>query len=76
MTEIADPPVGSSLEWMEVIAGEKHLMVPGAINESPVVNDVYNMIKALVPAQVWSKLMHQYEQYQQDYLAKEGNGQS
>ena len=74
-TEIDDPLVGSSLEWMEVIAGEKHLMVPSAINESQVVNDIYNIIKSVVPIQVWSKLMDQYEQYQRNYLENGGNSQ-
>ena len=74
-TEIDDPPVGSSLEWMEVIAEESHIIVPSAINESQVVNDVYSMVKSIVPEQIWSRLMHQYDKYQRDYLENAGNSQ-
>ena len=60
-TEIEDPPVGSSLEWMEVIAKQIDIIVPGAIKESHTVNDIYVTIRSLVPTQIWSKLMHQYD---------------
>ena len=75
-TEIEDPPIGSSLEWMEVIARESHVIVPSAIKESHIVDDIYTMIRSLVPTQTWSKLMHQYEKYQRDYLDNTVNSQN
>lgn len=66
--EIEDPPVGSSLEWMEVIAEETHINIPSAIKESNIIDDIYVTIKSLVPKKIWSKLMHQYNKYQSDYL--------
>ena len=67
-TEIADPPVGSRLEWLEVAAHDNHTVVPSTINEAQVVNDIYTMIRALVPARIWTKLMHQRDRYQREYL--------
>ena len=74
-TEIEDPAVGGSLEWLEVVAHEDQIMVPSAINESQVVNDVYSMIKSLVPRRIWSKLMHQRDQYQWEYLKNTSHNQ-
>ena len=74
-TEIEDPPVGGSLEWLEVVAHENHTIVPSAINESPVVNDVYSMISSLVPRQIWTKLTHQHDQYQREYLKNTSHDQ-
>lgn len=72
-TEIEDPPVGGSLEWLEVITGGNRIVVPGAINESQVVADIYGLIRDLVPLQIWDKLMNKYEAYQRDYLKNAGN---
>ena len=74
-TEIEDPPVGSSLEWLEVVAHEDHIMVPSAINESQVVNDVYTVIRSLVPKRIWSRLMRQYNEYQREYLKNTSHNQ-
>jgi len=74
-TEIEDSPVGGSLEWLEVVAHEGHIMVPSAINESQVVNDVYSMIRSLVPKRIWSKLMRQRGQYQRKYLENTSHNQ-
>jgi len=74
-TEIEDPPLGGSLEWLEVIAGGDRIIVPSAINESQVVEDIYSQIRALVPAWIWNKLMNQYKGYQREYLKNTGNNQ-
>jgi len=74
-TEIEDPPVGGSLEWLEVVAHEDHIIVPSAINESQVVNDVYTVIRSLVPKRIWSKLMRQYNEYQREYLKNTSHNQ-
>ena len=74
-SEIEDPPVGGSLEWLEVVAHECHIVVPSAINEYQVVNDVYSMIRSLVPKRLWSKLMRQRDQYQRKYLENTSHDQ-
>ena len=74
-TEIEDPPVGGSLEWLKVVAHEYHIMVPSAINESQVVNDIYSMIRSLVPRWIWSKLIRQRDQYQREYLKNTNHNQ-
>ncbi len=75
-TEIEDPPVGGSLEWLEVVADEDHIMVPSAINESVTVNNLYSSIRSLVPTWIWSKLMHQRDQYQSEYLKNTSHNQN
>ena len=72
-TEIEDPPVGSSLEWLEVIAHRYHITVPSTIKESQIVDDLYSTIRSIVPAQIWAKLMHQFSQYQSEYLSNTGH---
>jgi len=74
-TEIEDPPVGGSLEWLEVVAHEDHIMVPSAINESQIVNNVYTVIRSLVPKRIWSRLMRQYNEYQREYLKNTSHNQ-
>jgi len=72
-TEIEDPPVGSHLEWLEVVAYRDHILVPSVIEESEIVNDAYSMIRSLVPAWIWSKLMRQRDQYKVEYLRNQGH---
>ena len=72
-TEIEDPPVGGSLEWLEVVTHEDHMVVPSAINESETVNSVYSMIRSLVPVSIWSKLMRRRKQYETGYLEHESH---
>ena len=74
-TEIKDPPVGSSLEWLKVTAHEDQITVPSAIKESHTVNDIYVMIRSLVPTQIWTKLMQQRDEYQREYLENVGHNQ-
>ena len=73
--EIEDPPAGGSLEWLEVVAHEDHIMVPSAINESQIVNNVYTVIRSLVPKRIWSRLMCQYNEYQREYLKNTSHNQ-
>ena len=72
---IEDPPAGGSLEWLEVVAHEDHIMVPSAINESQIVNNVYTVIRSLVPKRIWSRLMRQYNEYQREYLKNTSHNQ-
>jgi hypothetical protein len=71
--EIEDPPVGGSLEWMEIIAEENHIIIPSAIKESDILDDIYITIRSLVPKEIWAKLMRQYDKYQRKYLENQDN---
>ena len=75
-TEIKDPPVGGSLEWLEIVAQGKHIIVPSAINESQIVADIYRLIRGLVPTRIWTKLMRQRDRYQQGYFRNAGRNQN
>ncbi|HET9496535.1 MAG TPA: hypothetical protein VFR15_20090 [Chloroflexia bacterium] len=73
--ELPSPPVGGSVEWAVIEAnGQKHtipvaLEDPDAIAVAP----LYEMVRAkIVPEAVWEKLQAQRQQYEEDYLAKEG----
>lgn len=56
-TELADPPVGGSLEWMRVTAAGKTCEVPSQIEETDTLADVYKAIRDLVPRSTWAQLM-------------------
>jgi len=75
-TEIEDPPVGSRLEWLEVVAYRDRVIVPSTIEESEIVQDVYSMIKSLVPTWIWYKLMRQRDKYQREYLENTNHNQN
>ena len=64
-TAIEDPPVGGSLEWLEIVAQGKHIRVPSAIEESEKVREIYGAIRDLVPEDVWTGLMVKYGRYQE-----------
>ena len=64
-TEIENPPVGGSLEWLEISAQGARFSVPSTIEEAETVREVYVAIRALVPDNVWAGLMARYERYQE-----------
>ena len=72
-TEVADPPVGGSLEWMEVTVGEERFLVPSTIEEKETVRDVYRTINSLVPERIRDKLMAQREEFERTYLENESH---
>lgn len=65
--EREDAEVGGELEWMEGVAGKINFGVPSLIEESAVVETIYEHIRSLVPEQIWIKLMSQRQQYEDDY---------
>ena len=69
-TEIPDPPVGGSLEWMEITSGQDDLVIPSIIKESSLVADLYEKIRGTVPETVWKDLFSRLKQRQQEYLDK------
>ncbi len=59
--EMADPPVGGKLEWMEATAeGQRHV-VPSTLEHPEAIEPVYERIRALVPEATWAELMARYE---------------
>jgi len=67
-TEIQNPPIGGSLEWLEVTALGERFSVPSAIVESKTIKEIYQAIKSLVPDATWSKLRSRREEYMHNYL--------
>lgn len=67
-TDMEDATVGGELEWMEGIANKIHFKVPSAIEESEMVESIYEFLRSLVPERIWTKLMSQQQQYEIDYL--------
>jgi len=64
---IQDPPVGGSLEWLEVRVEDEHFRIPAKIVEAESVEPVYAAIRALVPQPIWDTLMGLREQYEQEF---------
>jgi len=66
-TEIQDAPVGGSLEWLDITADKVEYNIPSIIEESSVVEEVYEAIRSLVPIKIWKKLISQREDFIRDY---------
>ena len=67
-TKIENATVGGSLEWLEMTVGGERIKVPAKIEESEMVEEVYRVIKSLVPDSIWVELKSLQEQYENDYL--------
>lgn len=67
--EVDDDPVGSSLESVQIVADGQRFVVPYLIKEPETVRGVYEAVKSLVPAAIWTKLMSRREQYALDHPA-------
>lgn len=62
-----DPPVGGSLEWLEVAAAGKSTRVPALAEGAETLQEIYRAIRSLVPEEIWSRLRQQQEQYQKEF---------
>ncbi|MFC1995770.1 hypothetical protein ACFLVM_02730 [Chloroflexota bacterium] len=67
-TEIENTAVGGELEWIEGTANKMDFRVPSTIEESEMVQSIYELLKSLVPRGIWTKLMSKRQQYENDYL--------
>ncbi|MFC1934185.1 hypothetical protein ACFLXX_03425 [Chloroflexota bacterium] len=67
-TIVEDAEVGDKLEWIEGVANTIHFEVPSTIEESAIVESIYEFIRSLVPERIWTRLMSQQKQYEIDYL--------
>jgi len=63
-----DAEVGGEYEWIEGVANAIHFKVPSTIEESEIVESIYEFLRSLVPERIWTKLMSQQKQYEIDYL--------
>ncbi|HHX64613.1 MAG TPA: hypothetical protein GX702_06965 [Chloroflexi bacterium] len=59
--------VGGQAEWLEVTAYGRHYVVPPSIRDSGAMTDVYDAVRALVPADLWDELAARREQFERDY---------
>ncbi|MBL7164239.1 MAG: hypothetical protein ISS57_16720 [Anaerolineales bacterium] len=66
-TEIQDAPVGGSLEWLHTIAAGVEHAIPILIEEVEEVQQIYKLIRSLVPEGIWSALMARREAFERDY---------
>ena len=64
---VEDPPVGGSLEWLEVAAGGRTHRVPSTPREPEPLQPVYAAIRRLVPADLWADLERRRRAYQDAY---------
>ena len=67
------PPTGGSIEWVEGTAHGNLFSVPAQLDtqDTSLMRDVYQAIRAFVPEPVWATLMAQRKAYEQAYLDKE-----
>ena len=62
-TEIQDPPVGGSLEWMEITSQGKTTLVPSLVEEAEILKDFYEAVQSQVPQPLWTALTARQEKY-------------
>ncbi len=62
-----DPPVGGSLEWLEVVAGGASFSVPADACDAGPAKPVYEFIRELVPQAIWKKLRKKHAKYQKKH---------
>ena len=65
-------PPGAPSDGLRVMVEGRQFSLPGS-NETEGLAEVVEAVKTQVPAPLWTKLMAQYEQYQQEFLAGEAN---
>ncbi|GIK38425.1 MAG: hypothetical protein BroJett011_22580 [Chloroflexota bacterium] len=66
------PPPGAPADGLQVTVQGRQISLPSYVageKEAEGIAEVYEAVKAQVPEPIWTKLMGQYEQYQQDFLA-------
>lgn len=68
--EPQEETVGGSLQWMEFSAHGAHFSIPPrlTLGDTAVMDELYQAVRALVPATVWSALNSQREAYKQAYI--------
>lgn len=64
-----DPPVGGSVRYMHVTAGEHEVAIPAfpASGQKEKAAEMYAAVRNLVPEQQWDELQAQREQYVESY---------
>lgn len=63
----SNPPVGGSLEWIELTAGGNTVRVPSMARGAGRLKPLYRMIHALVPHAIWEDLRGRREQFLRAY---------
>ncbi|MBE7555497.1 MAG: hypothetical protein HS126_30985 [Anaerolineales bacterium] len=66
------PPPGAPADGLQVTVEGRQISLPSYAageKEAEGIAEVYEAVKAQIPEPIWTKLMGQYEQYQQDFLA-------
>ncbi|HOG46932.1 MAG TPA: hypothetical protein PLJ35_05690 [Anaerolineae bacterium] len=65
----ARPPIGDSHDWLDVTAGGTTVRVPSHLDAKceAAIEPVYEAVRALVPQEVWARLMAQREAFIQAY---------
>lgn len=67
-------PPGTSGDGLQVTVEGRQLLLPSYVERedgTQVLAEVYEAIKRQVPESIWAKLIEQYEQYKEDFLAEE-----
>ncbi len=66
-------PVGGSLEFLEVIMADKQVAVPSRLNakDAAALREVFDAIRALVPQEMWDRLLARRQAFEDDYSARQ-----
>lgn len=64
--QMDDPPVGGSVQWLEVRATGKQVFVPALPQGESALEEVYSAMQSAVPKDVWEGLMAKREQYERE----------
>ncbi len=69
----ARSPVGGSLEFLEVITADKQVSVPSRLNakDAAALREVFDAIRALVPQEMWDRLLARRQAFEDDYSARQ-----
>jgi hypothetical protein len=67
--KMKQPPVGGSLEWLEVTAGGKQVTVPSfpQKRDAAPLRAIYDTLRAIVPSELWDSLMARLAKHREEY---------
>lgn len=70
-TDWPDPdeerPVGGSLEWLDIQAGERQFKIPSHIEITPALEAIFRLAQSYVPDRIWDDLRRQKAVFEENY---------
>ncbi len=62
-----DESTGGALESVKITAGGREFTVPGGIKEAKNVEEIYGLVRSIVPEDVWDAMISRRERFLKDY---------